>query len=438
MTTRSLDVWIDDRLAGRLVDTDDIWTFDYSEAWRSAADAFDLSPALPRTRPSHIDGATMRPVQWYFDNLLPEEALRGILAKEAELPAEDAFGLLAYYGAESAGALVLLAPQAHPATPGLRPLPPGELDARIAMLPRVSLTHDAAKRMSLAGAQHKLLVVQQGGDLYEPAAGTPSTHILKPDHPDPAYPASVMNETFTMSLAKAVGLDVPAVQRRYVPRPVYLVERFDRQIVGSSVRRRHTIDACQLLNRARTFKYTAANLDTLSQCVDRCRSKAAARLKLFRWLVFNLLVGNGDNHLKNLSFLVDAAGIELAPAYDLLCTAAYETRALAGEQARWPDTQLALTVGDARRFADLTRRHVIDAARTLKLAEATAVRELDRLVKAVPAEADRLITQIEATAEADTAASPDPASARQYLAGELRLLRAVRHVVIADMVKALG
>jgi hypothetical protein len=40
------------------------------------------------------------------DNLLPEEAMRTVLAKEAQLSAEDAFGLLGYFGAESAGSLV--------------------------------------------------------------------------------------------------------------------------------------------------------------------------------------------------------------------------------------------------------------------------------------------------------------------------------------------
>ena len=50
-------------------------------------------------------------------------------------------------------------------------------------------------------------------------------------------------------------------------------------------------------------------MDALVAAVDQCRSKAAARMQLYRWLVFSLLVGNGDNHLKNISFLVDASGI---------------------------------------------------------------------------------------------------------------------------------
>ena len=44
-----------------------------------------VSPALPRSQLLHRDGATTRPVQWYFDNLLPEEHLRVRIATEANI-----------------------------------------------------------------------------------------------------------------------------------------------------------------------------------------------------------------------------------------------------------------------------------------------------------------------------------------------------------------
>ena len=78
-------------------------------------------------------------------------------------------------------------------------------------------------------------------------------------------------------------------------------------------------------------------------------------------------MGNGDNHLKNISFLVEPENIRVAPAYDVLSTAVYDTRALADEQARWPNTALAFTIGNARTFADLKRGDVLDAARAMGL-----------------------------------------------------------------------
>lgn len=46
----------------------------------------------------------------------------------------------------------------------------------------LSLTHDAPKKISLAGAQHKLAVVLTAQGLFEPRGNTSSTHILKPEH----------------------------------------------------------------------------------------------------------------------------------------------------------------------------------------------------------------------------------------------------------------
>lgn len=424
---RELHAYIDDRLVGVLSEEGDVWAFAYEPAWANDPEAFDLSPALRRRAGRIVDGASERPVQWYFDNLLPEEGLRTVYAREALVAGEDAFGLLAYYGAESAGSIVLLpSGQATVAAGGRRPLTDEELSARIRKLPHVPLMHDAPKRMSVAGAQHKLLVVLEGDQLFEPMPGEASTHILKPNHPDDAYRSTVINEYFTMRLARALGLPVPAVSRHYVPEPVYLVERFDRYREGSVVRRRHAIDTCQLLGRSRAFKYAAATVESLSAIADACRAPAAARLWLYRWLAFNLLVGNGDNHLKNISALVSAEGIALAPAYDLLSTAVYETRAF-NERPRWPEVELALPLPGARRFGEVTRDRVLEAADVLGVPPAIARRELSRMVGKAAIEARRLVARMEG--ENDRL----PQSARVHLGGEMRLVRTLEAVVVGEM-----
>ena len=241
-----------------------------------------------------------------------------------------------------------------------------------------------------------------------------------------------------MRLAAAVGLPVPAVFRLYVPEPVYIVERFDRlppsgnlpeteQTTG--VARRHVIDTCQLLNKSRSFKYTAAQIDTLQQAVLLCRSRAAARRQMFLWLLFNVLVGNGDNHLKNLSFTVDADGVDVAPLYDLLCTAVYDTRALADQKARWPATSLALPLGNAQTFGSVRRADLVAAGRSLGLAQPTIEREINRMLRQIQIAADKIIDEI----EADEAAMPKHHGAR-----ELRLLRAIRKIVLAEMCRQLA
>src|SRR3546814_14618121 len=76
---------------------------------------------------------------------------------------------------------------------------------------------------------------------------------------------SVVNEWFGRRLAKRLGLIVPEVHRRYVPAPVYLIDRFDRTADPQGAwQRRHAIDACQLLGLDRTFKYAQGSMESLS------------------------------------------------------------------------------------------------------------------------------------------------------------------------------
>jgi serine/threonine-protein kinase HipA len=435
-TPRVLDVSVNDRLVGQLRELDDVWTFEYAPSWQQDPNAFSLSPGLPMDTVVHTDGSSIRPVQWYFDNLLPEELLRDVLAKEAKIDAADAFGLLGYFGSESAGSLVLREPGAPIAPKGLKPLTRADLQLRIANLAFATLNKEAPKRMSLAGAQHKMVVVKQGSALFEPLPGTPSTHILKPNSLSSDYPSSVMNEFFTMRLANAVGVKVPAVERLYTPSPVYLVDRFDRVLTpGAAMQRVHIIDTCQLLSKSRAFKYQQANLEALTQAIKLCRAKASTRIQLYRWLLFNVLVGNGDNHLKNISFVVSHEGISLAPFYDLLCTAVYAAQAYAQHQPTWPRVELTLSIKGANYFDEITRDKLIKAGETLGLKADSAVRELVTMENKLPVAADALIVDIALKFEKLIQESPAPASVNALQGGEMMLLRAIRSIVIRDMLE---
>ena len=107
-TARQLLVLINDTTVGTLSAQDDIWRFAYTPEWIASPQAFALAPGLPLSTTEYIDGASQRPVQWHFDNLLPEEQLRSVLAKEAQIDEADAFGLLGYFGLDR------LLPHAHP------------------------------------------------------------------------------------------------------------------------------------------------------------------------------------------------------------------------------------------------------------------------------------------------------------------------------------
>lgn len=101
---------------------------------------------------------------------------------------------------------------------------------------------------------------------------------------------------------------------------------------------------------------------------------AADRLRFLRMLIFHYLVGNADAHGKNYALLYRGNVADLAPLYDVVCTAAYPrlakklAMAIGGrlvpdtiQLQHWltlvPDTRGAqrLLIGDLREFAERIR-----------------------------------------------------------------------------------
>jgi serine/threonine-protein kinase HipA len=419
--TRLLIVYFENHVIGNLQEYNNIWQFTYHESWLTIPLGFDISPHLSRQTQPHIDGANERHVQWFFDNLLPEEDARTLLARDAAITKDDVFGLLEYYGAESAGALTLLPVGKINPAGTFDELSLAVLSERIKKLPKVSLNKGAKKRMSLAGAQHKLAVVYHQGQLYEPSGSAPSSHILKPDPPKPdEYWQSTRNEWFVMSLAKSLGFNVPAVDLIYVPEPVYLVERFDRENTWPDQSRLHMLDACQLLALDKAFKYKSSNVESLCILNNHCRNKAKTRMQLYNWAVFNAIVGNTDAHLKNLSFFMTNDTITLTPHYDLLSTAIY------ADSNRLFDDELSQPMGEAKTLGQLTVKDVVLFGESLGLKEKQCLKQLKALLSSIEEKAIILYSEVEAL------------PINNYKAGELRMLREIIHIIIKEMVKKLS
>ena len=436
MTERRLIAYNNANVVGEVSVDKGVWAWTYAPEWVRFASGFSLAPGLPLKLGTIVDSGTERPVQWYFDNLLPEEGQRILLAKDARIDQADAFGLLAYYGAESAGSLTLLPTGVDlPEESSPRILSDSDLSARIKQLGNVPLIRHAAKRMSLAGAQHKLPVTVVNDQLYEPIGSSPSTHILKPNHPDPDYPDSVINEYFCMKLAGRLGLFVPEVERRYVPEPIYLIRRFDREWSNGRWKRSHYIDACQLLNLDRSYKYAQGNIERVHEISDLCRNRPATRLRLFEWLVFIAMTGNGDAHLKNLSFSISHEGIALAPHYDLLSTAVYETPVF--NQSVWPDSsRLAWPILGVSRYKDISRSLMLEAGLALRLQKETCQRVMDRMTAQVVTHAHQLLDSIRR--ENELLLNTHGQLIAATISGEERCLRAIVSLIIRDMVELLS
>lgn len=420
--SRQLDVYIEAERIGRLFENTGIWSFQYDTAWQ--ASGYPIAPRLPLQAAEMVDTGTERPVQWFFDNLLPEEMARTRLVASLEKGEWDAWRLLERFGSESAGALTLLKPGDSLAEPGLNRLTDEQLHARILAMPHVPLGSDAPKKMSLAGAQEKLpVVVNEGGEIFDPVGSQISTHILKPDALSEYYPASAVNEWFCARVAQELKLNVPPVELRYLPSCVYLIERFDRAWVNGTLVRRHALDAAQLLSLSAGSKYTMSGAKALNDVVNICRAKAPTRIALFRWALFNVLIGNHDAHLKNLSLYAGREGYSLAPHYDLLSTASWARPELVNQGPIWSDIELSFPIGDATSFRNIRREHLFQFAKEIKIPEITANREISRLVDGIIAAADKVMAEFEHRDDV-------PANMR---AGQLRMLRSIRHLPVATM-----
>ncbi len=138
---------------------------------------------------------------------------------------------------------------------------------------------------------------------------------------------------FCMQLAKAIGLSVPDVQYLELPEPVLLVQRYDRRwTADGGLLRIHQINGCQTLNLQPEQKYEEPHYATappgatfaqLFQLHKLFSVPAAAQVQMLHWLLFNTLIGSSNAHAKNLSVLVDANGMRVAPVYDLVCGSVY-------------------------------------------------------------------------------------------------------------------
>lgn len=432
--SRELQVKIDELPVGTLYENRGIWSFQYNPSWVEAG--FALSPSLPLQTEEIIDTGTTRPVQWYFDNLLPEEGARTRLIN-AQAPDPDgtrrtwdAWRLLETFGSESAGALTLLPPGTEEIAGGLKPLPDEALEARIQRMERIPINQEAPKHMSVAGAQQKLLVcLGEDGGIYEPVGRQISSHLLKPDALSDAYPNSAVNEWFCARVARAVGLNVPPVELRYVPSSVYLIERFDREMRDGIPRRRHIIDTAQMLSIAAEYKYDRAGAEALRQVVDGIRVKAKARADIFKWVVFNILIGNGDAHLKNLSVFVSRDGYELAPHYDIVSTASWATPDLVGQGGQtWPNVNLSFRVGRAQTFAEVRADDLIEFGKAIGFPPTAANAILMKMTADILPAADSVRNEFYARTDVP----------ENRIAGQRRMIETIYNLPVKEMARALS
>jgi serine/threonine-protein kinase HipA len=329
--TAALVVRIDNNVVGRLwLDDRKIFCFSYDSNWLERS-RIPLSLSLPLRAEPYLDDQSHS----FFANLLPEEKMRTLIARNLGVSFNNDYGLLERIGGDCAGAVSLYpdtedTPQ-QPAS--YRALSPDDLNNIIKELPqRPLLAGEKGIRLSLAGAQKKLPIYYDGHQYHLGYGSAPSNYIIKPAIEE--LPGAVENEAYCMALAKAVGLDVPSsFIHQHEDVRVFVVKRFDREVTGDAIRRLHQEDFCQALRIPPEFKYETEGGPSLAACFKLLRTNSTSAgkdvLSLLNWVIFNYLIGNSDAHGKNISLLLLPEGPQLAPFYDLLSTRVYAPYGLA-------------------------------------------------------------------------------------------------------------
>jgi len=287
-----------------------------SLAWKGATD--DLSIARLRNRnDKSTRGNTLPP---YFENLLPEGALLELVEKEFGTGAFDSFDVLRKLGMDLPGAILARA-EAGDEAPAAR------------MTPSAKPTAPKTIRFSLAGMQLKFSMKSVNRRLTMPGVDEGGDVILK--LPTTTFPGLPEAEYTALQLAKLAGVDIvesTLVDSKTIEdAPKELVEagslslsvkRFDRAPEGIRI---HTEDFAQIIGAVGDQKYTRANQDTLLNIVRRfADDPIGGILEGVRRIVVDIMIGNGDGHLKNWSFVYpDGVTPRLSPAYDIVPTIAY-------------------------------------------------------------------------------------------------------------------
>lgn len=352
-------------VAGRLESSNGIVSFNYGRSYLAREEAIamylpelPLTPGLipPRgslTMPGCINDAG--PDSWGMRVIM--DKLLGARAPDAD-PAElDPLTYLLESGSDRVGALDF---QHSPVDYVSRSTPApladlldaaDRLDRRQELPPaiREALLHGS----SIGGARPKALLDDGSSKL-----------IAKFSSSSDVYPV-VEAEFVAMELARRVGIDAARVRLEHVlGRSVLLIDRFDRTRTPDGWTRRIVISALTMFELHEMQARYATYHDLADLVRARFHAPTATLRELFARIVFNVLVGNSDDHARNHAAFWDGRQLMLTPAYDVcpqLRTGRESNQAMAvGPGMRASQLAACIASADVYGLSETEARELVD------------------------------------------------------------------------------
>ncbi len=358
--------------------------FQYSSEYLKLRHAMPISVSLPLQQEAFSSEQT----RCFFNGLLPEGYTRRCVAAEMNAGDDDYISILENLGRECLGAIQILPSMDASDDFGYERMTEEQLHAFAIEGASSSATLMIKSHLSLTGATGKAGLYQDENDghWYLPVGSAPSTHIVKQSHV--RLSQIVANEQLCMITASKLGIRIPQSEilkfgdtdDRNV---LFATKRYDRRmdsVIADSdghkiPLRLHQEDFAQALGIQSERKYEKNQEHYLQKMFQLVATKTAnpiqTQMELWRIVVFNYLVGNTDNHIKNTSLLYSESleSMELAPAYDLVSTIIYENST----------EQMAMSIHGKYDIYEITREDFAAEAQENGLNVKICMQEFDRM-----------------------------------------------------------
>lgn len=382
-------MWIDDNslggsaLVGHLFKSvgrsGDTVSFEYADAWLRGVgpvSKFQLDPNLPLTTGRHFTGADAAGIGGVFSDCSPDRWGRTLMKRREVIDARvegrrartlrDWDYLLGVNDQSRMGSVRLVDPESA------RYLDDGPLSAP--PLTELRELEGIASRVERIDADDSLELIQWLKQLVAPGASLggarPKANFRAID--DTLWLAKFPSndderdvglwELLTHDLARAARIDVPAAQALSLSARghTFAVRRFDRAD-GS---RRTFASAMTLLGANESEGFSYLDIAGLIEAQGSSAHINADLEQLFRRVLFNVLVGNRDDHLRNHGFLRQGNGWRLSPAFDVNPNPDKASHVLAIDEVDTaPDLSRVMSTAEYYRLDKKTATRVADEVR---------------------------------------------------------------------------
>jgi serine/threonine-protein kinase HipA len=371
-------IWLSDAtkpvVAGRIDLDNGIHSFAYGRSYLARKDAIPIYlPELPLQRGAVPPIAPLLMANCLRDGAPDAWGRRVIINRMTGLKGDDArnveFDELTFFlnsGSDRAGALDF---QASAENYVARESANATLDQLLDAAARVErgepipqgLDNALFHGSSIGGARPKALIEDDATKFIAKFSATNDTYSV------------VKAEFIAMRLALHAGLDVAGVSLRHAAgKDVLMVERFDRTRVKDGWARRAFVSSLTLFGLDELSGRHASYAELADNIRARFADPQATLRELYKRMVFNVLVGNTDDHARNHAAFWDGRQLRLTPAYDI-CPQARNN----------PEANQAIYIADQNRRSQLevcrlAARHFLlrdDEARAIIDGQVTAIRD---------------------------------------------------------------